>query len=196
MSITTRPDSSGSRPARFAEYRRLLVFLRPHWWRMAGNVVANVIGAALGAFSYTLLVPFLNTLVQPAESALEGGGLGRDGSALDDRRVRRPEQSATVVGGGDHRHHDRRRDQERVRLARRPVRRVAPGIRHARHARRRLLAHAAAAAPLLPADEGRPGHLEDPVRHRSDEGARHRAGDAHRAEHGATSSRRSPCSSR
>jgi subfamily B ATP-binding cassette protein MsbA len=29
---------------------------------MAGNVVANVIGAALGAFSYTLLVPFLNTL--------------------------------------------------------------------------------------------------------------------------------------
>src|SRR5689334_11590552 len=29
---------------------------------MAGNVVSNVIGAALGAFSYTLLVPFLNTL--------------------------------------------------------------------------------------------------------------------------------------
>lgn len=29
---------------------------------MAGNVASNVIGAALGAFSYTLLVPFLNTL--------------------------------------------------------------------------------------------------------------------------------------
>jgi subfamily B ATP-binding cassette protein MsbA len=60
VSITTRPDAPAR--ARFAEYRRLLVFLRPHWWRMAGNVVANVIGAALGAFSYTLLVPFLNTL--------------------------------------------------------------------------------------------------------------------------------------
>ena len=62
MSITARPDTPPIGRARFAEYRRLLVFLRPHWWRMAGNVVANVIGAALGAFSYTLLVPFLNTL--------------------------------------------------------------------------------------------------------------------------------------
>jgi len=62
VSITTRPDAPPAVRARFAEYRRLLVFLRPHWWRMAGNVVANVIGAALGAFSYTLLVPFLNTL--------------------------------------------------------------------------------------------------------------------------------------
>jgi len=62
VSITTRPDAAAPARARFAEYRRLLVFLRPHWWRMAGNVVANVIGAALGAFSYTLLVPFLNTL--------------------------------------------------------------------------------------------------------------------------------------
>jgi ABC-type multidrug transport system fused ATPase/permease subunit len=62
VSITARPDAPPIGRARFAEYRRLLVFLRPHWWRMAGNVVANVIGAALGAFSYTLLVPFLNTL--------------------------------------------------------------------------------------------------------------------------------------
>ncbi|HEV8448459.1 MAG TPA: ABC transporter transmembrane domain-containing protein [Gemmatimonadaceae bacterium] len=64
MSITTGPETLPSTlgRARFAEYRRLLVFLRPHWWRMAGNVVSNVIGAALGAFSYTLLVPFLNTL--------------------------------------------------------------------------------------------------------------------------------------
>lgn len=43
-------------------YRRLLRFLRPHWWRMAGNVLSNVIGAALGAFSFTLLIPFLNAL--------------------------------------------------------------------------------------------------------------------------------------
>ncbi len=56
------------RPPRFTEYRRLLVFLRPHWWRMAGNVVCNVIGAALGAFSYTLLVPFLDTLFRQPSS--------------------------------------------------------------------------------------------------------------------------------
>ncbi|HTI63598.1 MAG TPA: ABC transporter ATP-binding protein [Gemmatimonadaceae bacterium] len=43
-------------------YRRLLRYLRPHWWRMAGNVLSNVVGAALGAFSFTLLIPFLNAL--------------------------------------------------------------------------------------------------------------------------------------
>ncbi|MDB4873587.1 MAG: transporter transrane region [Gemmatimonadetes bacterium] len=43
-------------------YRRLLQFLRPHWWRLAGNVVSNVIAAALDGFSFTLLIPFLNKL--------------------------------------------------------------------------------------------------------------------------------------
>jgi ATP-binding cassette, subfamily B, bacterial MsbA len=43
-------------------YRRLLGFLRPHWWRMAGNILCNVIAAALDAFSFTLLIPFLNEL--------------------------------------------------------------------------------------------------------------------------------------
>src|SRR5437868_6872228 len=59
--MTTAISSTAS--AR-GEYRRLLVFLRPHWWRMTGNVVSSIIAAALGAFSYTLLVPFLNTLFQ------------------------------------------------------------------------------------------------------------------------------------
>ena len=43
-------------------YRRLLGFLRPHWWRMAGTIGANVVAAALSAFSFTLLIPFLNAL--------------------------------------------------------------------------------------------------------------------------------------
>jgi subfamily B ATP-binding cassette protein MsbA len=43
-------------------YRRLLAFLRPHWWRMAANIVCNVIAAGLDAFSFTLLIPFLNEL--------------------------------------------------------------------------------------------------------------------------------------
>src|ERR1035437_6201437 len=43
-------------------YRRLLVFLRPHWVRLAGNIVSNVVGAALDGVAFTLLIPFLNLL--------------------------------------------------------------------------------------------------------------------------------------
>jgi ATP-binding cassette, subfamily B, bacterial MsbA len=43
-------------------YGRLLEFLRPHWWRLSGNIVASVIAANLDGFSFTLLIPFLNEL--------------------------------------------------------------------------------------------------------------------------------------
>ena len=43
-------------------YKRLLAFLRPHWWRMAGNIGANVIAATLDGLSFLLLIPFLNEL--------------------------------------------------------------------------------------------------------------------------------------
>ena len=43
-------------------YRRLLQFLRPHAWRMAGTVACNVAAAVLDVFSFTLLIPFLNQL--------------------------------------------------------------------------------------------------------------------------------------
>jgi subfamily B ATP-binding cassette protein MsbA len=43
-------------------YRRLLVFLRPHWARLAGNVGANIVAAALDAVAFSLLIPFLNLL--------------------------------------------------------------------------------------------------------------------------------------
>src|ERR1017187_10992089 len=43
-------------------YRRLLVFLRPHWLRLAGNIVSNVVGATLDGVAFTLLIPFLNLL--------------------------------------------------------------------------------------------------------------------------------------
>ena len=43
-------------------YRRLLRYLRPHSWRMAGTITCNVVAAALDVFSFTLLVPFLNAL--------------------------------------------------------------------------------------------------------------------------------------
>jgi len=43
-------------------YRRLLGFLRPHAWRLTGNVVSSVVAAVLDAFMFTLLIPFLNAL--------------------------------------------------------------------------------------------------------------------------------------
>jgi subfamily B ATP-binding cassette protein MsbA len=43
-------------------YRRLLVFLRPHRGRLAGNILFNVVGAALDGVAFTLLIPFLNLL--------------------------------------------------------------------------------------------------------------------------------------
>src|SRR5581483_2633934 len=56
--------------------RRLLVFLRPHWWRMAGNIVSNVIGAALDGFVFTLLIPFLDALFQQPNSFSSNEWLG------------------------------------------------------------------------------------------------------------------------
>jgi subfamily B ATP-binding cassette protein MsbA len=43
-------------------YRRLLDFLRPHVWRLAGTVACNIAAAVLDVFSFTLLIPFLNQL--------------------------------------------------------------------------------------------------------------------------------------
>ena len=43
-------------------YRRLLAFLRPHAWRMGGNVGFNIVAAVLDGLAFTLLIPFLNTL--------------------------------------------------------------------------------------------------------------------------------------
>ena len=57
-------------------YRRLLVFLRPHRWRLIGNIVANVMGAALDGIAFSLLIPFLNTLFkQPNPIPLDKGWL-------------------------------------------------------------------------------------------------------------------------
>ena len=48
-------------------YPRLLGFLRPHWWRMAGTIACNLLAAVLDVFTVTLLIPFLSALFgQPA----------------------------------------------------------------------------------------------------------------------------------
>ncbi len=51
-------------------YRRLLTFLRPHWWRMAGTIVANLLAAVLDVFTITLLIPFLNALFNQPQTGL------------------------------------------------------------------------------------------------------------------------------
>jgi ATP-binding cassette, subfamily B, bacterial MsbA len=55
-------------------YRRLLRFLRPHAWRLGGNVFFNVVAAALDGVAFTLLIPFLNTLFGRATEVAPGMG--------------------------------------------------------------------------------------------------------------------------
>ena len=67
MTAPAPAPASASAPAAGASratslYPRLLPFLRPHWWRMTGNVLCNLLAAGLDAFSFTLLIPFLNAL--------------------------------------------------------------------------------------------------------------------------------------
>jgi len=51
-------------------YSRLLTFLRPHWWRMAGTIACNLVAAVLDVFTITLLIPFLNALFNQPQSGL------------------------------------------------------------------------------------------------------------------------------
>ncbi len=55
-------------------YRRLLVFLRPHRMRLVGNIVCNVIGAALDGVAFTLLWPFLDLLFNLKSNIGSGTG--------------------------------------------------------------------------------------------------------------------------
>ncbi|MHB1862172.1 MAG: ABC transporter ATP-binding protein [Gemmatimonadaceae bacterium] len=64
-------------------YRRLLRFVRPHWWRMAGTIGSSVIAATLDAFSFTLLIPFLNALFKAKQYIPTSGKL----AALQERMV-------------------------------------------------------------------------------------------------------------
>jgi len=54
-------------------YRRLLRYLRPHSWRMAGTIASNIGAAMLDAFSFALLIPFLNTLFDQPPLPLQAG---------------------------------------------------------------------------------------------------------------------------
>ena len=63
------PPASGPRPRR-SLYPRLLGFLKPHWWRMAGTILCNLLAAVLDVFTITLLIPFLNALFNQPQTGL------------------------------------------------------------------------------------------------------------------------------
>ena len=54
-------------------YRRLLRFLRPHSWRLVGTVLSSIVAAGLDAFSFTLLIPFLNALFKQPQLITQHG---------------------------------------------------------------------------------------------------------------------------
>jgi subfamily B ATP-binding cassette protein MsbA len=54
-------------------YPRLLKFLRPHRWRMAGTIGFNLIASALDGYAFALLIPFLNALFQQPALPLTNG---------------------------------------------------------------------------------------------------------------------------
>ena len=57
-------------------YRRLLPYLRPHGWRMAITIVANLIAALLDGFAIALLIPFLNILFHQPATVMPKGFVG------------------------------------------------------------------------------------------------------------------------
>src|SRR4051812_42531086 len=58
-------------------YKRLLPFLRPHAWRMAITIVANLIAALLDGFAIALLIPFLNILFHQQNTSLKSGWVAK-----------------------------------------------------------------------------------------------------------------------
>ena len=149
---------------------------------MVSNVVCNMIGAALGAFSFTLLVPFLNALFNKSDLLPKDSGWITKVQAATVGLLLDPEDPLRIARGGHRGDRDRRRDQERFRVARRSERCVAAGVCHTRSSGSGVPTHAASATSLFPANQGRANHLEDSVRHRSDQSADHGARDAYRAE--------------
>ena len=58
-------------------YKRLLPYLRPHAWRMAITIVANLLAALLDGFAIALLIPFLNILFHQPSTSLKSGWVAK-----------------------------------------------------------------------------------------------------------------------
>ena len=70
-SASTRPGTD------VALYRRLLAYLAPHKGLVAAGFLTTLIFAALDAFSFVMLIPFLKTLFDP-EQAVSYGDVGAE----------------------------------------------------------------------------------------------------------------------
>ena len=64
---------TGSQYLTMPVYKRLLPYLRPHGWRMAITIVANLLAALLDGFAIALLIPFLNILFHQPATAMQKG---------------------------------------------------------------------------------------------------------------------------
>jgi ATP-binding cassette, subfamily B, bacterial MsbA len=85
-------------------YGRLLGFVRPHRWRLIGNIVASLIAASLDVLSFTLLIPFLSALFKQPNDLLPNNWIGHMeghlvGSLLDPTQPMRSLESMMVVIG-------------------------------------------------------------------------------------------------
>lgn len=58
-------------------YKRLLPYLRPHFWRMSITIVANLLAALLDGFAIALLIPFLNILFHQPSTATSSGWISK-----------------------------------------------------------------------------------------------------------------------
>ena len=58
-------------------YKRLLPYLRPHFWRMAVTIVANLVAAMLDGLAIAMLIPFLNILFHQPATAIPSGLVAR-----------------------------------------------------------------------------------------------------------------------
>jgi ATP-binding cassette, subfamily B, bacterial MsbA len=68
-------------------YKRLLPYLRPHFWRMAITIVANLVAAVLDGFAIALLIPFLNILFHQPSTAMKSGWISKLLSATVGSRI-------------------------------------------------------------------------------------------------------------
>jgi subfamily B ATP-binding cassette protein MsbA len=64
-------------------YLRILRYLRPHLGLFTVSIVAMTIFAALDAFSFTLLIPFLDVLFQGGAATSGAGSLFRGSNAVE-----------------------------------------------------------------------------------------------------------------
>ena len=58
-------------------YKKLVPFLRPHAWRMAVTIAANLLAALLDGFAIALLIPFLNILFHQPSTSLKSGWVSK-----------------------------------------------------------------------------------------------------------------------